>query len=101
MYLGCDRMESGRWQQEVSFGSFIPSMLSYNALASSPGIHPWQSLTAAQQDRERRLDEKNSWVDIKTEGLPTGYHCGQDRLDLRKINLIYCQLKCFWVVRNK
>lgn len=71
MYLGCDRMESGRWQQEVSFGSFTPSMLSYNALASSLGIHPWQSLTAAQQDRERKLDEKtHGWTLRQRDCLP-------------------------------
>lgn len=31
----------------------------------------------------------------------TNYHHGQNRPDLGKINLIYCQLKEIWMVRNK
>lgn len=36
---------------------------------------------------------KNSWVEIRTQTSLTNYHQRQSRLSLKKIKLIYCQLR--------
>lgn len=44
----------------------------------------------------KKIGWKNSWVEIKTGIYLSSYHHGQNRHDLRKINLFYCQFFFFW-----
>lgn len=41
----------------------------------------------------KKIRCKNSWVKIRTGKSLTYYHHGQNRLNLEKINFIFCQLK--------
>jgi len=44
---------------------------------------------------------KGSWVEIRTGRSLTNYHHRQNRIDLRKINLIYYQSNLSRIMRHK
>ena len=65
------------------------------------------SPSSKRQDKGRKQIEKSLRVKVKKRRPLSPYcHChhlpitGQRRVDLGKINLIYCQLKKLWIVRN-
>lgn len=60
-------------------------------LAQSPLLVGWG----------RKIEWESSWVKIMTGTLLINLSCRQSKLDIGKINWIYCQLKYIQVVRNK
>ena len=58
-----------------------------------PNFHPGAHSLLLSGIGGRKYDGKSLWVKVKTVSLPTNSCCGQNRLDLGKITLIYCQKK--------
>lgn len=74
-WLSCPGLFSlGCWDELAWPRAKLPPRLSFTTLP--------------QKDRGRKWDQKSSWEKMKTGRSLTSYRHGQNRLDLRKINLL-------------
>lgn len=82
-----------RFSKQLSIFSmllYLYSHLNCENIVTVLTLVGWYTLTQSQQ--EERKWNKKPWTEIRTGRSLTNYHQMLNRLDLGKINLIYCQL---------
>lgn len=87
------------WARRVSLSGLraVCAQVRWAPLAHSraPTAHSLPARWAEKTAREKSRVKMKTWRSL------ISYYCKQNRLNLGRINLIYCQLKYIWVVRNK